>query len=299
MTRIQAKRLDGKSWINMWRDFPCCCKMSWVFWPPERNNDRTLCNFIAEEHPRVSQKDVKTGRWGTHHLELATLSLQVLFFFLLCHALFQQDPFFGVCQEAQKSLNCGVWSISVSSVCRLRSPSHVLNANQILFQSVLPALRRDACHHRVCMPDVCWQFYPFHVPASAGCGIKSILYTKDTDREKGSDLCESIHKVCSKVGKKIPPWLFTLASRGALQEWAATCSSAQELSSTLKLVWRIYFGLDLLSPREMYSCWQLECTWCTSFGWIQSNHPRVQFASSEITHDMSLQVYFFTYQINS
>lgn len=106
-------------------------------------------------------------------------------------------------------------------------------------------------------------------------------------------------KSAAKLEKKIPPWLFTLASRGALQEWAATCSSAQELSSTLKLVWRIYFGLDLLSPREMYSCWQLECTWCTSFGWIQSNHPRVQFASSEITHDMSLQVYFFTYQIYS
>lgn len=168
-----------------------------------------------------------------------------------------------------------VWSISVFSVCRLRSPSRVLNTSQMLFQSVFPALQRDACHHRVCMPDVCWQFYPFHVPASAGCGIKSISYTKDTDREKGSDLCESIHKVCSKVGKKIPPWLFTLASRGALQEWAATCSSAQDLSSALKLVWRIYFGLDLLSPREMHSCWQLECTWCTSFGLIQPSKSPV------------------------
>lgn len=127
--------------------------------------------------------------------------------FLLCHALFQQDPFFGVCQEGYKSLNWGVWSISVSSVCRLRSPSHVLSANQILFQSVFPALQRDACHHCVWVPDVCWQFYPFHIPASARCGVKSISYMKDTDSEKGSDLCESIQEVCSKVGKKILLWL--------------------------------------------------------------------------------------------
>lgn len=96
MTRLQAKRLDGRPLINMWRDFPCCCTVSWVLWPPERNNDRTLCNFITEEHPRISQKNVKTARWGTHYSELAALSLQLLVFIMSCSLsagpIFQSVP---------------------------------------------------------------------------------------------------------------------------------------------------------------------------------------------------------------
>lgn len=49
---------------------------------------------------------------------------------------------------------------------------------------------------------------------------------KDKDSEKGSDLCESIWEVCRKVTKKIPPQLFTLASSGALQEWAVRLRAA-------------------------------------------------------------------------
>lgn len=50
---------------------------------------------------------------------------------------------------------------------------------------------------------------------------------KDTDSEKGSDLCESIQEVCSKAGKKnTTVAVFTLGSSGALQEWAATVTAA-------------------------------------------------------------------------
>ena len=51
----------------------------------------------------------------------------------LCHVLFQQDPFFGVCEKGHSSMNLAVWSIRLSSVLRVRSPSHLLNTSQILF----------------------------------------------------------------------------------------------------------------------------------------------------------------------
>lgn len=283
----------------MRRDFLCCCSVSWVLWPPERDNDRTLCNFIAEEYPRISQKDVKTARWGTHHLERAALFLQLLVFIMSCFlpagSIFQRSVQRSAQVTKLRSLihkhypQCAGWGphlmywmlvkycfrvfslpyrgmfVTILTVCLTYVDNFTLSTSQWAQDVVLRAF---------CI----WRTQTVR---------REVIYVSPS-KKSSAKLERKYH--CGYV--YISKWWGT-AGVGCNTD----SSSAQDLSSALKLVWRIYFGLELLSPREMNSCWQLECTWCTSFGLIQ--HPRVQFASSETTHDMSLQVYFFTYQIYS
>lgn len=141
----------------------------------------------------------------------------------LCHGLFQQDPFFGVCKKGHRSLNQGVWSIHLSSVLRVRSPSHLLNTSQILFQTECFPCLVEGCLSPWCLSAWCMlTIYPFHAPASTGCGVKSISYMKDTDTEKWNDLCGSMQEVCNKVGKNATTAVLTLASTRALQKGAVT-----------------------------------------------------------------------------